>query len=44
VQAAFDVAEQHGHRFDALFVGEIFQTLFLNLVRGNAFEALFLGL
>ena len=32
VQAAFEVAEEHGHGLDALLVGQILEALFLNLV------------
>ena len=40
MQAAFKVAEHDGHGLDAIFVGEVFQAVFLDLVRGNAVEAL----
>ena len=35
VQPAFEVAEEHGHGLDALFVGQILQPLFLDLVDGR---------
>jgi hypothetical protein len=41
VQAALEVAEEHGDSLDALFVGEILEALFLNVVRGNAVLALY---
>ncbi len=44
VQAAFEVAEQHGDGLDPLLVGQVLQALFLNLVGGNALPALLLGL
>ena len=44
VQAAFEVAEEHGDSLDALFVGKVLDALFLNGVRGHAVEALLLGL
>ena len=44
MQAAFKVAEQDGHGLDALFVGQVLQAFFLNLVWGNAVLALLLGL
>src|SRR5260370_41773309 len=43
VQAAFEVAEQHGHGFDALFIRQILEAFFLNLVFGNSFLTLLLG-
>ena len=33
VQAAFEVAEQHGHGLDALLVGQVLEALFLDLVQ-----------
>ena len=44
MQAAFEVAEEHGHGLDALFVGEILEPLFLNLVGSHAVEPLLLRL
>ena len=44
MQPAFEIAEKNRHRLDALFVGEIFQPVFLNLVRGGAISALLLRL
>jgi len=44
VQAAFEVAEQHRHRLDPLFVGQVLEPLFPDLVRINALLALFLRL
>ncbi len=44
VQAAFEVGEQHRDRLDALFVGQILEAVFLNLVRRYAVLALLLGL
>ncbi len=43
MQAAFEVAEQDRHCLNALFIGEVLDALFLNLVGGNARFALFLG-
>ena len=43
MQAAFEVAEQHGDGLDALLVGEVLEPLFLDLVHGNAVLALLLG-
>ena len=43
VQAAFQIAEQNGHGFDAFLVREVFQAFFLNLADRNALHALFLG-
>ena len=43
VQAAFQVAEQHGDGLDALLVGQILQALFLDFVQGNALLALLFG-
>jgi hypothetical protein len=40
VQTAFEVAEQDGDCFDLLFVGEVLQTFFLNLVNRGALLAL----
>jgi predicted phosphoribosyltransferase len=39
VQAAFQVAEQHGHSLDTLFVRQIFQPLLTDLVSRNAILA-----
>jgi len=36
VQAAFEVAEQHGYGLDALLVCKVLDPLFLYFVRGNA--------
>ena len=44
VEAAFEIAEEHRHGFDALFVAQVFEALFLNLMDGNAVHSLFLGL
>ena len=44
VQAAFKIREQDRHRLDALFVGEVFQTRFFDLVDGNPADAFMLGL
>src|SRR5712664_1613845 len=44
VQATFKVAEQHSHSLDALFVGEILQARFLDLVNRHAILALLLRL
>src|SRR5438270_10395689 len=44
VEAAFEVAEKNGNGLDALFVGKIFETLFLDFVHRNAIFALLLGL
>ena len=44
MQAAFEVAEENGDGLDAFFVGEVFDALFLNLVRRDALHALVLGL
>ena len=44
VQPAFEVAEQYRHGLDALFVRQILQPFFLNLVRRNSLLALLLGL
>jgi len=44
VEAALKVREQNGHGLDALFVGEVFEALFLNLVGGNTAHAFMLGL
>ena len=44
MQPALEVAEQHGHSLDSFFVGEIFETVFLNLVRRDAVPALLLCL
>ena len=35
VQAAFEIAEQHGHGLDALFVGQVLEPLFLNLIEAT---------
>jgi len=43
VQAAFQVAEQHRHGLDPLFVRQIFNALFLNFVRSNSLLTLLLG-
>src|SRR5258708_6512921 len=43
VQAAFEVAEQNGDGLDALFIGEIFEALFLNFVHRHAILALLFG-
>ena len=44
MQAAFEVAEQNGDGFNAFFVGEVLEALFLDFVRGHAIFALFFGL
>src|SRR3954451_14508819 len=44
VQAAFEVAEEHSDGLNALFIGEIFEALFLDLVRSGAVPALLLRL
>ena len=44
VQPAFEVGEEHGDGLDTLVVGEPLQTLFLELVDGDALLALFFGL
>jgi len=44
VQPAFDVAEEHRDRFDALFIGQVLESFLLNFVRGNALHALLFGL
>src|SRR4029077_2523605 len=44
VQAAFKIAEKDGDGLDALFIRQIFQPLFLDLVHGNAISALLLRL
>jgi hypothetical protein len=44
VQAAFEVAEEDGDSLDALFVGEVLEAVFLNLVNGGAILALLFGL
>jgi hypothetical protein len=43
VQAAFEVAEQNGDGFNAFFVGEILEALFLDFVHRHAILALFFG-
>ena len=43
VQSAFEVAEQDGDGLDALLVGEIAQTLFLDLIKAHAGLALLFG-
>ncbi len=43
VQAAFEVAEQHGDRLDALLVGQVLQALLLDLMQGDAVLALLFG-
>jgi hypothetical protein len=43
VQAAFEVAEEHGDGFDALFVREVLEAFFLKFVSGNAILTLLLG-
>src|SRR6267378_3183621 len=43
VQAAFEIAEQDGHRLDALFIRQILEAFFLNLVLGNSFLTLLFG-
>src|SRR5713101_329577 len=43
VQPAFEVAEQHGHGLETLFVRQILDAFFLNLVRGDTVLALLLG-
>ena len=42
VQTAFQVAEQHGHGLDSLFLGQVFDALLLNLMDGNTIPALLL--
>ena len=44
VQAALEVAEQHGNCFDALLVAQILDALLLYFVRCNTIQALLLGL
>src|SRR3984893_5460149 len=44
VQAAFEIAEKHGDRLDPLFIGQILEPLFLDLVSCDAVPALFLRL
>ena len=44
VQPAFEIAEEHGHGLDPLFVGQVFQALFLDLVGCDAVPALLLRL
>ena len=44
VQAAFEVAEAHGDRLDALLVGQVLHALLAELVGLLAVEALLLGL
>ena len=44
VQAAFEVAEEHGHGLDPLLVGQVFQPVFLDLAGGGAVPALLLCL
>jgi hypothetical protein len=43
VQAAFEVAEQHGDGLDPLLVGQVLQALFANLVGRGAAGAIGLG-
>ena len=43
VQPAFEIAEEHGHRLDALLVGQILEPLFAELVGRNTVPALLLG-
>ena len=43
VQAAFEIAEEHGHRLDARLVGEIPQALLLQRAQRHALLALSLG-
>src|ERR1700680_2839391 len=44
VQAAFEIAEKHGDRLDPLFIGQILEPLFLDLVSCDAVPALLLRL
>ena len=43
VQTAFEVAEQHGHGLDALFICQILNAFFLNFVRVHSFLTLLFG-
>ena len=43
VQTAFEVAEQQSHSLDSFLVGQVFETLLLNLIDGSARQALLLG-
>ena len=43
VEAAFEIAEEHGDGLDALGVREVLQAFLLNLAGGNALGALLLG-
>jgi hypothetical protein len=44
MEATFEVAEQQSDGFDSLVVGQVLEPLFLNLMQGNAFVALLLGM
>ena len=44
VQPAFEIAEEHGHGLDPLFVGQVLEAVFLDLVRCDAVPALLLRL
>ena len=44
VEAAFEIGEQHRHGLDALFVGQVFEAFFADLVDGNTADAISLGL
>src|SRR6185369_13490110 len=43
VQPAFEVAEQQRHGLDPLLVSQVLEALLLNLLHGNAFHSLILG-
>jgi hypothetical protein len=44
VQPTFEIAEEDGHRFNALLIGQVLEPVFLNLVSGHVILALLLGL
>ncbi len=43
MQPALEIAEQHGHGFDPLLVGQVLQTLFADFVGCNPVGSIGLG-